>query len=230
MIRNTIFILLGPPGSGKGTLSSLCVQQFGWLQLSTGNLCRDNIAQNTALGLKIKAFIEQGLLVPDEIIAEMVADWLTSQDNLPKGVLFDGYPRTKVQAAILYDLLQTKLQTFDVILVKVGIDPALLIERIVNRVICSNKNCGRVYSLLTSGESSSKQPMICDDCGSALIRRVDDTAQSLEQRLRVYFQHEQDIIDFYVDKGLPVCTLNGAQAIQNVFEDFKKIALHDHGC
>lgn len=230
MIRNTIFILLGPPGSGKGTLSSLCVQNFGWLSLSTGNLCRDNIALGTELGQKIKRFIEQGLLVPDEIIADMVADWLLSQQNLSQGILFDGYPRTKVQAEILYNLLQTKLQSFNVVLVRVVIDPALLVNRVVNRVICSNKNCAKVYSLLSSDAPGSKPSMKCDDCGFELVRRVDDTAQSLEQRLRVYFQHEEDIIEFYRSKGMSVCSLNGDQTIQNVFEDFKKIALIHHGC
>ena len=228
---NKIFIFLGPPGSGKGTLSTICTEQFGWLLLSTGNLCRDHIDRDTDLGKEIKKFSNQGLLVPDEIIAQMVVDWLLSQKKLPEGVIFDGYPRTLEQAKVLYEILQTKLQDFGVLLVKINIDSQLLEDRILGRVVCPKKDCGRTYSTKGAIELQPKKSMICDSCESMLICRADDTKESLQQRLKVYYQHEQDIIDFYVDKGFDICMINSAQPKQQVFKDFKNLALNNnHGC
>ncbi len=228
MNKRKIFILLGPPGSGKGTLALKCVQEFGWLQLSTGNLCRDHIHRQTELGKKIQDIIAQGLLVPDDIIADLVIDWLHSFAKLPEGILFDGYPRTQNQVIVLYDLLQKKLQEFDIVLVKVNIDISLLEQRVVNRVVCSNKDCGQVYSLLTL-DQEYKTTMTCKKCGHALTHRLDDSAESLKQRLVVYFQHEQEILDFCLDKGLSLITLNGAAPKQDIFEKFKTLALQNHG-
>lgn len=229
-MNNKIFIFLGPPGSGKGTLSALCMQHFGWNLLSTGNLCREHIARGTEFGKEIKKYSDQGLLVPDEIIANLVADWLLSNIQLPEGVIFDGYPRTLEQAKSLYVLLQTKLKVFGVCLVKIDIDVSLLVDRILNRAICSNKECARTYSLKSDLNLSSQDDMVCDYCKSKLERRADDTVESLEQRLKVYYQHEQDIIDFYADKGFEICMISSAQPKQQVFEDFKNIALNNYGC
>ncbi len=229
-MNNKIFIFLGAPGSGKGTLSALCMQHFGWDLLSTGNLCRDHIARGTELGKEIQKYSNQGLLVPDEIIANLVADWLLSNTKLPEGVIFDGYPRTLEQAKSLYALLQTKLKVFGVCLVKIDIDAGLLVDRILNRVICSNKQCGRTYSLKSLSDGQSKDSMSCDHCKSKLEQRADDTVESLEQRLKVYYQHEQNIIDFYVAHGFEICMISSAQPKQQVFEDFKNIALNNYGC
>ncbi len=229
-MNNKIFIFLGPPGSGKGTLSALCMQHFGWELLSTGNLCRDHITRGTPLGKEIQNFSNEGLLVPDEIIAELVADWLLSHSKLPKGVIFDGYPRTLQQAKSLYELLQSKLNVFGVCLVKIDIDVKLLADRILNRVICSNKECGRTYSLKAVEDLEIKEHMACGYCKSQLEHRADDTIKSLEQRLKIYYQHEQNIIDFYVDKGFEICMINSAQSKQQVFEDFKNIVLNNYGC
>jgi adenylate kinase len=214
-----IFILLGPPGSGKGTLSASCIEEFGWLQLSTGNLCRENIAQGTLLGQAIQRYTQQGLLVPDEIIADLVVDWIVNQKELPRGVLFDGYPRTKAQAAALCDLLPTKLKKFDILLVKVVIDPKLLTARILNRAICTYKDCGHIYAI------GHQEVMVCKRCNSTLVRRADDTEQSLQQRLHIYYQHEQEIIDFFVGQGYSMITIDGSQSKQQVLHDFKTLAL-----
>lgn len=229
-MSNKIFIFLGPPGSGKGTLSALCMQHFGWDLLSTGNLCRDHIARGTELGKEIQKYSNEGLLVPDEIIANLVADWLLSHTKLPEGVIFDGYPRTLEQAKSLYAILQTKLKAFGVCLVKIDIDASLLVDRILSRVICSNKQCGRTYSLKSLSDTQLKDGMFCDYCKSKLEHREDDTVESLEQRLKIYYQHEQNIIDFYVAQGFEICMISSAQPKQQVFEDFKNIALNNYGC
>lgn len=215
---------MGPPGSGKGTLSSLCVKSFGWHQLSTGNLCRDHVQRGTNIGNKIQNAINQGELVSDEVIADMVKDWLMSQDTLPQGVIFDGYPRTKRQAELLYAFLQDGLKEFDLVLVKLHVNADLVVDRILSRVSCSNKDCQQVYSLLKESPMRPKASMVCDTCGSKLVQRSDDTKDTLKNRIHVYYQNEQDIIDFYVRKGMSIGMINGAQTIQDVFNDFKKLA------
>ena len=215
---------MGPPGSGKGTLSGLCAQQFGWKHLSTGDLCRQHIAQQTALGKQIQQIIASGGLVSDEIIADMVTDWIISQTPMPQGIILDGYPRTKKQAEMLYNLVQEKLQRFELVLVKLNIDAQLLIDRVLNRIVCSNKDCGRVYSLSVQSSAHPKHDMVCDVCGSTLVRRSEDTADTLKQRLNLYYQYEQEIVDFYAQKGLFIGTVNGQQSIQDVFKEFHKVA------
>ena len=215
---------MGPPGSGKGTLSSLCVQHFGWHQLSTGNLCREHVQNDTDIGKKIKAAMKSGDLVSDEVIADMVKEWLVSQATLPQGIIFDGYPRTKKQAELLYAFLQNSLSQYDLVLVKLHVDADLVVERILSRVSCSNKDCQKVYSLLKGSKVYPKSFMECDTCGSKLIHRSDDTEDTLKNRIHVYYQNEQDIIDFYVQKGMSIGMINGAQTVQGVFNDFKKLA------
>ena len=130
-------MFLGPPGSGKGTLSEMCVDQFGWPQLSTGNLCRQHIADETVIGKQIQKIIARGELVSDDIIADMVVDWIMHQKVIPQGIIFDGYPRTKNQAEMLYNFLKEKLPQYELVLVKLNIDSALLVDRILSRVVCS---------------------------------------------------------------------------------------------
>ena len=229
-MKNKIFLFFGPPGSGKGTLSELCVDQFGWLQLSTGNLCRQHIAQATSIGKQIQKISSEGGLVPDEIITEMVIEWITSQKIKPEGIIFDGYPRTLQQAEMLYRFWKEKLSDFELILVKFNVDAQLLTDRILNRIVCSNKNCGRVYSLIPSSQSKPKNDMICDMCQTELLRRSDDTQESMKLRLKIYYQHEQEILNFFVGKGLKLNTLEGNQSAQNVLQDFKKIVLQNYVC
>jgi adenylate kinase len=229
-LKNKIFLFFGPPGSGKGTLSEICVDQFGWLQLSTGNLCRQHIAQSTSIGKQIQKIIAEGHLVPDEIIAQMVSEWIISQEIKPEGIIFDGYPRTVQQAEMLYSFWKEKLSDFELVLVKINIDAKLLTDRILNRIMCNNKNCGRVYSLLASSENRPKNVMICDVCNSELIRRSDDTYESLKLRLKIYYQHEQEILKVFVDKGFKIHDLEGDQSVQNLLKDFKKIVLQNYVC
>lgn len=215
---------MGPPGSGKGTLSALCVKNFGWHQLSTGNLCRDHLQRKTDIGLKMQDAINQGKLVPDEIIADMVREWIVSQKEMPESIIFDGYPRTKKQAELLYSLLQEMLSECEIILVKLHVDADIVVERILSRISCSNKDCQQVYSLMKDSPTYPKRTMVCDACGSELKKRVDDTKETVKSRIEIYYQHEQDILDYYVNKGMTVSMINGAQSVQDVFQDFKKLA------
>jgi adenylate kinase len=219
---------MGPPGSGKGSLSEMCVDRLGWLHLSTGDLCRQHIAESSDFGKQIQQIIASGGLVPEAIISDMVQQWIIGQKTISKDLVFDGYPRTKGQAEALYNFVKNKLPDVELVLVKLNIDQDTLVDRIIHRVTCSNKNCGRVYSISPASEMQPKKDMICDVCGSALIRRSDDTQASLKHRLNIYFQHEQEIINFFVDKGFAVVMLQACQTMQNLFQDFKKIALCDY--
>lgn len=211
---------MGPPGSGKGTLSSLCVKEFGWNQVSTGNLCRSHIQRNTDIGQKMKAALDQGQLVSDEIIADMLKEWMLEQKEALQNVIFDGYPRTKKQAELLYTLLQNNLKDSELVLIRFLIDSNVLLERILARVVCSNKDCQQAYSLV---KNPPKIAMQCDLCNASLIRRSDDTAETLKNRLNLYYKHEQDIVDFYKEMGLLINTIDATASVQDVFNDFNKL-------
>lgn len=209
---------MGPPGSGKGTLSSLCVKNFGWNQLSTGNLCRSHIQRNTDIGQKMKAALEQGQLVSDDIIADMIKEWMLEQKEASQNVILDGYPRTKKQAELLYTLLKNNLKESELVLIRFLVDSDVLLERILTRIVCSNKDCQEAYSLV----KDCPKDMQCESCGATLIKRSDDTEETLRNRLNLYYQHEQDIIDFYKDKGFSIDIIDGTRSIQEVFNDFNK--------
>ena len=211
---------MGPPGSGKGTLASLCIKEFGCEQISTGNLCRSHIQRNTDIGKSIKSVIDSGKLVSDEIIVSMIKEWISSNKDLSKNIIFDGFPRTKKQAELLYQLLKDSGQDSRLMLIKLQVGNDVLIDRILSRVICSNKDCQQVYSL---NQNSSKKS--CDFCDSILLKRDDDTKDKLMNRIDLYYQNEKDIIDFFVDKGViaQVINIDGKKSIQDVFTDFSKL-------
>lgn len=209
---------MGPPGSGKGTLSSLCVRQPGWNQVSTGNLCRNHIQSNTDIGKKIKAVIDSGDLVSDEIIADMIKEWMLLHKGTLQNVILDGYPRTKKQAELLYDLLNNVNQDLQLMLITFQVDTDVLVHRILSRVICSNKECQLTYSL---AQDSAKA--FCNECNAPLFKRVDDTKDRLKNRIDLYYQNEKGIVDFFVNKGVSIKMINGDRPIQDVFTDFNKL-------
>lgn len=209
---------MGPPGSGKGTLSSLCVKQPGWKQVSTGNLCRKHIQSNTDIGKTIKKIIDAGSLVSDEIIADMIQEWLSSHKDVLQNIILDGYPRTKRQAELLYDLLHNANQKLQLTLITFQVETDVLLQRILSRVICSNKECQLAYSLAQDGAKA-----VCNECNAPLLKRIDDTQDKLKNRIDLYYQNEKGIIDFFVDKGISVNVINGARSIHDVFTDFNKL-------
>lgn len=224
-MQKNIFIFMGAPGSGKGTLSSVCKKIFGWKQLSTGNLCRTHIQDRTEIGLKIKEIIASGELVSDEIIAQMVKEWLFNLKDKHQNIIFDGYPRTLGQAKTLCEFLDG--DDHQVWIVKIDVPEHAIVERLLSRAICVNKECQAVYSLLPNSPYASTNHMICDVCGRNLKRRIDDTKESILNRIGVYRRHETEIIDFFVNKsGLCRCSnlieLNGDQSIEEILNDFKK--------
>ena len=188
MQSRTIIILLGPPGSGKGSQASLLKTTQKLPHLSTGDLLREHVAQQTALGKIAKSYIDGGKLVPDGIILDMIADRITQKD-CEKGFLLDGFPRTLVQAEELSKRLKPQDEVF---ILNFSIDDATIIERIAGRLICSK--CQTPYH---KKFSPSKNKTHCDACGGELYQRADDTETVIRKRLEVYHEQTSPLIAYY---------------------------------
>lgn len=218
-----VLIFLGAPGAGKGTLAERCVQELGFVQLSTGNLCRMHIADQTEIGRQIDLIIKSGKLVPDSLIVAMVADWFAQQNGDISTIILDGFPRTVAQAEALKKLFEEKLPTVKLSVVKLEISDEAVIARLCSRVVCENKACQAVYSLVQDSALAPKQAGVCDLCGGALVIRPDDAEESVRKRLQVYHQHENALVDFYGSIQQPVIRLNVEKPLEEVFSDFKGV-------
>lgn len=186
-------ILLGAPGSGKGTQAAKLVSELGYNHVSTGDLLRTEIAKKTDLGKRIAGIIEQGKLVDDATVLEL----LQSNCDLQKGAyIFDGYPRNKDQAKALDDVV---LKGTKSVAIYLEVDLDLLMARITNRRTCSNKACGEIFNLLTK---VPKKQGICDKCGAEIIQRKDDNEETVNNRFGVFKSTIGDILEYYKGKGV----------------------------
>lgn len=192
-----LLVLLGGPGAGKGTQAERLSETLGIPQVSTGDLFREKLKSETELGLLAKGYMEQGELVPDEVTVAMVRERL-SRSDCAKGAILDGFPRTVAQAealGLLLDEMGTKLAA--VPYVKVPED--VLLARLAGRWTC--KACGAMYHELFS---PPQEPGVCDRCGGELYQRPDDTPETQEHRIKVYFEQTAPLIDYYQEQGLLV--------------------------
>jgi adenylate kinase len=221
--QQQLVIFIGPPGCGKGSLSQVCVRELGWVQLSTGYLCRKHIAQATDIGKQIDFSIKSGNLVSDELIVAMVEQWLGENIQEQKGVILDGFPRTTTQAQSLQKLVQERLKNCDVKVVQLSASDDVIIERISGRFVCENKECQAVYSVHAASALTPKQNNICDICASKLVRRTDDEEITIRKRLTTYYGYEQSLVNFYQRQGQQVEKINVEKPLNKVFEDFTKI-------
>jgi len=218
-----VFVFIGPPGSGKGSLSGLCTRQLGWKQLSTGNLCRKHIAQQTKIGKEIDFAIKSGKLVSDGLITQMVADWFTNGNERYDAIILDGYPRTRVQAQSFNDLLHKQLNYLNLHVVRFSLSDESIIARLCGRYICQNKDCQAVYSLLKGSSLAPAVRGLCDLCDAAIGRRKDDEEEAVRERLNVYHRHERELLSFYQELGVNVYEVKVDKALNDVFEDFKEV-------
>ncbi|HBS48485.1 TPA: adenylate kinase [Candidatus Dependentiae bacterium] len=219
--KKEILVLFGAPGSGKGTLAQRAAKELGYTTLSTGDLCRQNIEKGTDLGKTLKGYIDKGELVPDSLISDMVKVWLTEQQSSKNPIILDGYPRTKSQAETLVTLLaDPNFSNLSLKVVKFAIREEEVVDRIANRLVCENKKCQAVYSL------KSKKPAkegICDLCGSKLIKRTDDNEEVVKNRFKIYSATENEILNFFSEKGISIKEISATQPVDEVYESFKKI-------
>ena len=223
-VVGSIYTFLGAPGAGKGSLSGLCVSQLGWTQISTGNLCRWHIAEQTEVGREIDFAIKSGKLISDELMTNMVAEQLHRLAvAAERNVILDGYPRTVPQAKSLYEQLQGESARYVLRVVLLEIDKDEVVARLNSRMVCSNKACQAVYSTRFESGMRSKQAGICDLCGSTLEHRKDDAEETIMTRLAQYEKHVTPLIEFYESVGQRIVKLNANKPIVEVFANFKKI-------
>lgn len=192
-----IILMLGAPGTGKGTVAGILTQKLGIPQVSTGDIFRKNIKEGTELGIIADKYISKGNLVPDEITIEIVKNRLNDKD-VENGVILDGFPRTVHQAEELDKMLEEKGKKVDVV-VNLTTPEEEIIERIVNRRVCSNPECKTIYNVVLQ---PPKVEGICDKCGSKLIQRQDDTVETVKSRLKSYFELTSPLVDYYDNKGI----------------------------
>ena len=208
-------IMLGAPGAGKGTQAKQIAAKYSIPHISTGDIFRANIKNGTELGKKAKEYMDQGLLVPDELTCDLVMDRI-AQDDAKNGFVLDGFPRTIPQAEAL-DAALTKIgQSMDYA-IDVDVPDENIINRMSGRRACLN--CGATYHIVSI---PPKKEGICDSCGNALVLRDDDKPETVKKRLDVYHDQTQPLIDYYNGKGI-LKSVDGTQPMEKVFGDITAI-------
>lgn len=206
-------IFLGPPGSGKGTQSALIVEKYGIPHISTGDMFREAVKNQTPAGLEAKKYMEAGLLVPDEVTIKIVAERL-SQRDCKIGFLLDGFPRTLAQAEAL-QVLTNKIGHPIQRVINLVLDPQRIYDRIEGRRVCVK--CGATYHIRNN---PPKVANVCDRCGGALIQRKDDNPELVATRLQAYNQQTAPLVDYYRQHGILV-DVDALRDIQTVFGEIQ---------
>ena len=193
-----IIIMLGAPGTGKGTVASILSEKLNIPQVSTGDIFRKNISEETELGIKANKYISKGELVPDEITIPMVQDRLTWEDA-KNGAILDGFPRTIEQAEKLDEILKNKGQNVDLV-VNLVTPREEIIDRMLTRRVCTNQDCKATYNIKLN---PPKQEGVCDKCGSPLKQRDDDSdPEAIKKRLEIYEEKTSPLVNYYEKKGV----------------------------
>ncbi len=190
-------VMLGAPGTGKGTTAKILSEKINLPHISTGDMLREQIINETQLGKLADSYMSQGHLVPDDLMIEIVKDRLNCEDT-KNGVILDGFPRTAAQAAALDEILNEKGKKINIV-PELIIPDDIIVERILNRLNCSNKKCGAIYN---AKFKPPKVEGICDICGAKLISRVDDNEETIKHRIQVYKTNAQELIQYYKEKGV----------------------------
>ncbi len=208
-------LIMGRPGAGKGTQAVNIKEYYNIPHISTGDMFRAAIKNQTKLGLLAKSYMDQGALVPDEVTIGIVQERLL-EDDCKKGFLLDGFPRTIAQAEALDVFLKDNGIVLDAVL-DVNVPAEILVRRMVGRRVC--KTCGATFHVEFN---PPKVEGICDNCGATLIQRADDTEETAVNRLAVYDNNTAPLLDFYSKKNI-LKTVNGDQPLDKVFEDIKVV-------
>ncbi len=202
-------IMLGAPGAGKGTQAKQIAGKYGIPHISTGDIFRANIKEGTELGKKAKEYMDQGLLVPDELTCDLVVDRI-NQEDCKNGFVLDGFPRTIPQAEAL-DAALTKLGQKMDYAIDVDVPDENIVNRMGGRRACIN--CGATYHIVSI---PPKKEGVCDTCGNELVLRDDDKPETVQKRLNVYHEQTQPLIDYYTKQGI-LKSVDGTQPMEDVF-------------
>ena len=208
-------IMLGAPGAGKGTQAKMIAEKYGIPHISTGDIFRYNIKNGTELGKEAKKYMDQGLLVPDELTVKILLDRV-AKDDCKNGYVLDGFPRTIPQAEVLEEAL-TKLGDRIDYAINVEVPDENIVKRMGGRRACVN--CGATYHI---EHVPPKKEGICDNCGSELILRDDDKPETVQKRLGVYHEQTQPLIDYYTKKGI-LKEVDGTMDMGDVFKAIGEI-------
>jgi adenylate kinase len=206
-------ILLGPPGAGKGTQAERLTKEFGIPHISTGDIFRAALKEGTPLGMKAKEYMDDGKLVPDEIVVGIVKERLQKED-CENGFMLDGFPRTVAQADALEESLSEMGTKLDAVLL-ITVPDDELITRLTGRRVC--RNCSATYHLKFNPPTGEK----CAACGGEIYQRDDDKEETVVKRLKVYHQQTAPLVEYYQEKGL-LYSIDGEQSMDQVFADICK--------
>jgi len=216
--RRELVVLAGPAACGKGTVANKA-KDLGFINVSTGDVLRQNVSQETDLGKKAQPIMATGGLVPDALINDMVQDWLVKQAAGTQPIILDGYPRTIGQAQALIAMLKDpRNAAYHPRVVRFTVSEKVVVDRIASRVVCSNKECQKVYSLKSL---PPKVEGICDVCGGKLIKRKDDTEEIVKKRYADYMKTEAEILAFFKSQGVEITEISAEQPMDQVFAAFK---------
>ncbi len=211
--RPLCFLLLGPPGAGKGTQSGIIARRTGVARISTGEMLRDAISRKTPLGAQAAPLMDNGKLVPDSLLVALIAERVTEPD-CTNGLLLDGFPRTVNQAEALDELVEGR--GMELVVLNFDVPRAVLLRRLSGRRWCPR--CQATYHLETS---PSKKPGQCDQCDATLIQRADDRENVVAQRLEAYETQTVPVIEHYQKRG-PVHRVDGYRDVNEVFAEVEK--------
>lgn len=201
-------IILGAPGSGKGSQCKWITKDYNVPHISTGDIFRKNIAEGTALGMEAKKYMDEGKLVPDELVVDLLKSRLEEADCKENGFLLDGFPRTLHQAEVLDEYLDANGIKLDKV-INLHVPDEEIMARTINRRTCENQECKEIYNLR---DNPPKVEGICDKCGSKLFQRDDDNEATVSNRLAVYHSQTEPLIEYYTAKGL-VATVVGQEQL-----------------
>ncbi|MBS4762404.1 adenylate kinase [Carnobacteriaceae bacterium zg-ZUI252] len=209
-------LLMGLPGAGKGTQAEKIVETYKFPHISTGDMFRAAMKNETPLGVQAKSYMDKGELVPDDVTNGIVKERL-AQDDTAKGFLLDGFPRTLAQAHALDEILEQLGRKIDAV-INIDVNPEVLQARLTGRIIC--RGCGATYHKLNN---PPKVEGVCDKCGShEFYQREDDKPETVENRIQINLKQAQPLLDYYAEKQV-LFNVNGEDDIAVVFEEVKKI-------